>query len=669
MFKKILIANRGEIACRIARTCRRLGIEVAGVHSSADADALHVKTIGESYQIGGPAASDSYLRIDAVIDAAKTAGAEAIHPGFGFLAENAAFARAVEAAGLVFIGPTADVIERLGDKASAKREAEAAGVPTVPGNRTPSEDAAEVAAIVRELGLPAMLKAAAGGGGRGMRAVAHLDGLAGDIEAAMREAKNSFGYAGLIVEKLIEHGRHIEVQIAGDGNGNVIHLFERECSLQRRHQKLIEEAPAANLAATLRARMMDDAVRLGQRLNYRGVGTVEFIVSDNSYYFLEVNPRLQVEHPVTEMVTGVDIVELMLRIAAGDGLPVAQADIRCSGHAVEARICAEDPANHFLPCTGELAYVKFPHTGVRVETGVESGSTVTPYYDSMLAKLISHAQTRDEALDKLGRALDQTSIFGITTNQDFLARLIALPETRNATFHTRLIDEQIDRLVDKTGGSETEALALGAYFWMTRQRPPAASNPSHNPWQSRETTGWQMGIGDDELSPIPILHLETAGASAEIRFAPRQADGTMLVGINDDKLSVRLVPADGDSFTAVVGSRRETVRIHQHDQTLFVHDLHGVHTLTAIPYLTYISAVAETSGELRAPMTGMILKVNVAVGDRIKAGEVAAILESMKMELRINCEADGVVAAVNCRAGETVERNAVVVVVEPDGQV
>jgi 3-methylcrotonyl-CoA carboxylase alpha subunit len=668
VFKKILIANRGEIACRIARTCRRLGVEIAGIHSSADADALHVKIIGESYEIGGAAASESYLRIDAVIGAAKAAGAEAIHPGFGFLAENAAFARAVEAAGLVFIGPTPDVIERLGDKASAKREAEAAHVPTVPGSRTPSEDATDVAAIVRELGLPAMLKAAAGGGGKGMRAVSHLDGLAAEIEAAMREAKNSFGYAGLIVEKLIEHGRHIEVQIAGDGNGNVIHLFERECSLQRRHQKLIEEAPAANLAAKLRERMVADAVRLGQRLRYRGVGTVEFIVSGDRYYFLEVNPRLQVEHPVTEMVTGVDIVELMLRIAAGDGLPLAQDDIECRGHAVEARICAEDPANGFLPCTGELAYVKFPDSGVRIETGIESGSTVSPYYDSMLAKLIAHAATRDEALDKLSQALDQTSIFGITTNQGFLARLIGLSETRNATFHTRLIDEQIDRLVDKTKGLDAEALALGAYFWMTRQRTPAADNSQHNPWQSRETTGWQMAAGGDGLSPIPILHLETAGASAEIRFAPRQADGTMIVGINDDKLSVRLVPADDDCFTAIVGSRRETIRIHQHDQTLFVHDLHGVHTLTAIPYLTYISAVAETSGELRAPMTGMILKVNVALGDRVKAGDVAAILESMKMELRIVCETDGVVAAVNCRAGETVERNAVVVAVEPDGQ-
>jgi len=664
VFSKILIANRGEIACRIARTCHRLGIAVAGVHSAVDADALHVKTIGESIEIGKAAAADSYLRIDAVIDAAKRSGAQAIHPGFGFLAENVAFARAVEAAGLIFIGPTPEVIERLGDKASAKREAEAAGVRTVSGSKTPSEDAAEIAAIVREIGLPVMLKAAAGGGGKGMRAITHLDGLAGEIESAMREARNSFDYPGLIVEKLIEHGRHIEIQIAGDGKGNVAHLFERECSLQRRHQKLIEEAPAANLSTRLRDGMLADAVRLGKRLNYRGVGTVEFILSGDTYYFLEVNPRLQVEHPVTEMITGIDIVEIMLRVAAGEGLLFAQSDVRCDGHAVEARICAEDPANDFLPCSGDIAYVKFPADGVRVETGVESGSTVTPYYDSMLAKLITHAETRNEALDKLGRALNETSIFGITTNQAFLKLLIALPATRDATFHTRLIDEQIGELVDKADGANSEALAVGACFWISRQRQPAA----YSPWQSGELTGWQMADGGDGLSPIPILHLEEAGTSAEIRFAPRQADGSMMVGINDEKLLVRLIPLENETFTSIVGRRRETVRIYQHDQTVFVHDLHGVHTLTAIPYLTYISAAAETSGELRAPMTGVILKVNVAIGDSIRAGDVAAILESMKMELRIASETDGVVTAVNCRAGETVERNAIVVVVEPAPQ-
>ena len=311
--------------------------------------------------IGGAAAAESYLRIDAVIAAAKTAGAEAIHPGFGFLAENAAFARAVEAAGLVFIGPTAETSSngwatRHPPSARPKRPA----CRPCPAARRRATTPPRSPRIVRELGLPVMLKAAAGGGGKGMRAVSHLDGLAGEIESAMREAKNSFGYAGLIVEKLIEHGRHIEVQIAGDGKGNVIHLFERECSLQRRHQKLIEEAPAANLAADLRERMVADAVRLGKRLNYRGVGTVEFILSGDSYYFLEVNPRLQVEHPVTEMVTGIDIVELMLRIAAGDGLPFAQRDVRCTGHAVEARICAEDPANNFHALHGRPGLCRFP---------------------------------------------------------------------------------------------------------------------------------------------------------------------------------------------------------------------------------------------------------------------------------------------------------------------
>ena len=324
MFKKVLIANRGEIACRIARTCHRLGVAVAGVHSSADADALHVKDIGESIEIGGAAASESYLRIDAVIAAAKAVGAEAIHPGFGFLAENASFARAVEAAGLVFIGPTAEVIERLGDKASAKLEAEAAGCRPFPAARRPARIAAE---IDRDRARPQAAGHAEGRGRRrreGHACGLDFDGLAGEIESAMREAKNSFGYAGLIVEKLVERGRHIEVQIAGDGKGNVIHLFERECSLQRRHQKLIEEAPAPILSPTLREKIAADAVRLGKRLNYRGVGTVEFILRGDSYYFLEVNPRLQVEHPVTELVTGIDIVELMLRIAAGEGLPFAQ---------------------------------------------------------------------------------------------------------------------------------------------------------------------------------------------------------------------------------------------------------------------------------------------------------------------------------------------------------
>jgi 3-methylcrotonyl-CoA carboxylase alpha subunit len=660
MFSKILIANRGEIACRIARTCQRLGIAAAAVHSSADADSLHVKTIGESIPIGGAPASESYLRIDAVITAAKTTGAQAIHPGFGFLAENAAFARAVEAAGLVFIGPTPETIERLGDKASAKKEAKAAGVATVPGSLAPSEDPTVIERTVRELGLPVMLKAAAGGGGKGMRAIASFDGLAADIESAMREAKNSFGDAGLIVEKLVERGRHIEVQIAGDGRGNVVHLFERECSLQRRHQKLIEEAPAANLPAELRRRILGDAVRLGERLSYRGVGTVEFIVSGSDYYFLEVNPRLQVEHPVTEMVTGIDIVELMLRIASNEGLPFAQEAIQINGHAVEARICAEDADGNFMPSTGKVAFVQFPGQGVRVETGIESGSVVTPFYDSMLAKLITHDTTRALALARLDKALAATAIFGLITNVDFLRRLIALPATRDATFYTRLIDDQIGELT-AAGGADAEALAVGACCWLMQQRPMA----SVDPWQARSMTGWQMNAGGDGLSPIPILHLESRGANAEIRFGALQTDSTILVGVDDRRVRVGLVPERDNLYTAVVDGRHEAVRLLQREQDVFVHWRGKTLTLTAIPYLAYVSASAQTNAELRAPMTGSVLKVNVAPGDAVKAGDVMIVMESMKMELRIASEIDGVVASVRCKVGETVDRNSIVAIVEP----
>jgi 3-methylcrotonyl-CoA carboxylase alpha subunit len=661
VFSKILIANRGEIACRIARTCQRLGIAAAGIHSTADADGLHVKAIGESIAIGGAPASESYLRIDAVIAAAKATGAQAIHPGFGFLAENAAFARAVEAAGLAFIGPTPETIERLGDKASAKKEALAAGVPTVPGSRAPSEDPAAIESTVRRLGLPVMLKAAAGGGGKGMRAIASFDGLAAEIESAMREARNAFGDAGLIVEKLVERGRHIEVQIAGDGRGNVVHLFERECSLQRRHQKLIEEAPAANLPSDLRAWILGDAVKLGQRLSYRGVGTVEFIVSGKDYYFLEVNPRLQVEHPVTEMVTGIDIVDLMLRIAAGQDLPFAQEDIRIQGHAVEARICAEDADNNFMPSTGQIVFAQFPTDGVRVETGVESGSVVTPYYDSMLAKLITHDATRAHALDRLDKALAATAIFGLTTNLDFLRRLIALPATRDATFYTRLIDDHIGELADAGGDVAAEVLAVGACFWLLQQRPLA----SQNPWKARGMTGWQMNSGGDGLSPIPILHLESRSASAEIRFGSLQTDGTMLVGVGDRRIGVKLLPQRDNLNTAIVDGRHQAVRLQQRDQDIFVSWRDRTHTMAAIPYLSYVSASAQTSAELRAPMTGSVLKVNVAAGDAVKAGDVVIVMESMKMELRIASEIDGVVASVRCKAGETVDRNSIVAIVEP----
>ncbi|MDP3820469.1 MAG: biotin carboxylase N-terminal domain-containing protein [Burkholderiales bacterium] len=659
MFTKILIANRGEIACRIARTCQRLGIAVAGVHSSADRDALHTAVIGESIGLGGATAAESYLRVDAVIAAARRCGAQAIHPGYGFLAENPAFARAVEAAGLVFIGPTPEVIERLGNKASAKAEARAADVAVLGGGEQASADAEVVAAWARALPLPVLLKPAAGGGGKGMHVVRQHDVLLDAIGTAMREAKSAFGDPALIVEPYIERGRHVEVQIAGDGRGEVIHLFERECTLQRRHQKLIEEAPAAPLPAGLRELMLADAVRLAQRLNYRGVGTVEFLVAGDRHWFLEVNPRLQVEHPVTEEVTGVDIVELMLRVAAGEGLPLRQADVTLRGHAVEARVCAEDAAHDFMPSTGEIIDVQFPGVGVRVESGVRAGSVVTPYYDSMLAKLIVHAPDRDAALDRLALALGATRVLGVTTNCRFLQQLIALPQTRDASFHTRSVDEVLTAQ-GRTEPAPTTLLAAAAAWWLLDARQTAAS---YGAWTAADVTGWQMHAGDDPVTAVPTLLLRDGKHLRQIRFGAPLAHGELLVQVDDERIRLSL-RAQGALWQLGVGDAVETLAIARRDGNLFVQAQGSAFVFEAIAYLAQAAAALVTSGELRTPMMGTILQTHAAVGDAVRAGDVVVSMESMKMELKICAEHDGTLRSLTVAAGQTVERGLVVAVVD-----
>jgi 3-methylcrotonyl-CoA carboxylase alpha subunit len=659
VFKKVLIANRGEIACRIARTCRRLGIAVVGVHSSADRDALHTVEIGESIGLGGASATDSYLRIDAVIAAALRAGAEAIHPGYGFLAENPAFARAVEAAGLVFIGPTPEVIDRLGNKASAKAEARSAGVPVLGGGEEASADPDAVAARARALPLPVLLKPAAGGGGKGMHVVRHPGALAEAIATAMREARSAFGDPALIVEPYVENGRHVEVQIAGDGRGAVIHLFERECTLQRRHQKLIEEAPAAPLPAGMREQLLADAVRLAQRLNYRGVGTVEFLVAGERHWFLEVNPRLQVEHPVTEEVTGVDVVELMLRIAAGEGLPLRQQDVSLRGHAVEARLCAEDPERDFLPSTGEIVVLRFPARDVRVETGVRAGSVVTPYYDSMLAKLIVHAADRQAALDRLSLALAGTQVLGVTTNRRFLQQLIALAQTRDGSFHTRTVDEL---LKDSAGamGAPLRLVAAAAAWWLLGVRGQGAG---YGAWSAPDVTGWQMHAGDDPVSAVPGLLLRERGRLHEVRFGARQPGGEMLVQVGQERLRLAL-RADGDLWQLSLGDAVERVAIARRAGRLYVQAGEGAFEFEAIDYLAQAAAAQITSGELRTPMMGTILKTHAAVGDVVRAGDVVVTMESMKMEMKICAEHEGVLRSLTVAAGQTVERGVVVAQVD-----
>ena len=620
MFKKILIANRGEIACRIARTCRRLGVAVAGVHSSADRDALHVRQIGESVEIGGAPASESYLRIDAVIAAAKSVGAEAIHPGFGFLAENAAFARAVEAAGLVFIGPTAEVIERLGDKAAAKREAKAAKVPIVPGSEAPSVDPAEIAASVRKVGLPVMLKAAAGGGGKGMRGITSFEGLELEIESAMREAKNSFGDAGLIVEKLIRHGRHIEIQIAGDGQGRVIHLFERECTLQRRHQKVIEEAPAPGMDAATRQALCAAAVKAARAVDYVGAGTIEFIADGSqglradAIWFMEMNTRLQVEHPVTESITGQDLVEWQLRVASGEALPLAQDQLSIHGWAMEARLYAENPSNRFLPSIGPLERLRLPED-IRVDSGVEEGGEVSPFYDPMIAKLIAHAPTRAQAARRLAQACAQVQVWPVRTNAAFLARTAAHPQFVAGQVDTGFIARHLDALL-----------------------PPAVPPPA----LLDQAASALLPAPDG--SPWTALRGFRANAPLEHRAAVRVGEAIHLAQWH---------AGPAPALVAVEGT-----------QLLF--DA-GQAWPVAVPALGEAGAAGETGdGALLAPMPGRIVAVQVAQGEQVARGQALVVLEAMKMEQTLQAPFAGTVRELSVQVGAQVSEGKVLLVIEQE---
>ncbi|MDI1274797.1 MULTISPECIES: acetyl/propionyl/methylcrotonyl-CoA carboxylase subunit alpha [unclassified Polaromonas] len=658
MIKKVLIANRGEIACRIARTCRKLGLEVATVHSSADRLARHVREIGESVELGGAAPSESYLNIEAIIAAARRVGADAVHPGYGFVSENADFVRALEAAGLTFIGPRAETIERVGGKASAKREAARLGVPVIPGSESGMTDPAEVLNLVRGMTLPVLLKAVAGGGGRGMAVIDTLDGLEGRIESAMREAEKSFGNGELIVERYLPQVRHLEVQVAGDGQGHAIHLFERECTLQRRHQKVIEEAPSSGLSPQLRAALLADAVKLAAGVNYRGLGTVEFVVTGEEHYFLEVNPRLQVEHPVTEEVTGLDLVELQLRIADTGRLPLAQADVKCTGHAFEARLCAEDAAAGFLPATGRLQVVDFSRAGVRIESGVDSGDEISPHYDSMIAKLIAHASDRDSARRALVAGLRESTVIGLVTNLEFLQELLEWPETRDATFHTRLIDERhAQRGVLAPAAPPLEHLAAAALHWLAQRR---AESPALGCWTLWDNfTGWRLSSGPIQAAPQPTLVLKVGATEWPVRFSARDVHGACTLVIGEQEVNTSLQPlAAGRSLLHCDGRALE-LTIRGDARQVELASALGSSVLTAQPYLGGAAGDAAASGQLGAPMMGKVVAVKAAVGETVSVGQTVIVLESMKMELHVTAPFEGSVSSLRCRVGDMVERHQV----------
>ncbi|HVL37508.1 MAG TPA: acetyl/propionyl/methylcrotonyl-CoA carboxylase subunit alpha [Burkholderiales bacterium] len=655
MFAKILIANRGEIACRVMRTASRLGIATVAVYAEADAAALHVRLADEAWPIAG------YLDIDSVLAAARSSRAEAVHPGYGFLSENEDFAAACERAGLAFIGPSAEAIAAMGDKAAAKRRMEKARVPLVPGYHGEAQESALLAKEAARIGFPVLIKPSAGGGGKGMRIVRAEQEFARNLEAAKREAKSTFGDDRVLVERYIERPRHIEVQVFGDAHGNVVHLFERDCSVQRRHQKVLEEAPAPGMTPERRREMGAAAVAAARAIGYRSAGTVEFIAEqDGRFYFMEMNTRLQVEHPVTEMITGLDLVELQLRVAAGEALPFTQEALRFSGHAIEARIYAEDPERDFLPSTGRLVHAAFPPPapGVRVDAGVEAGAEVTPWFDPMLAKLIVHGEDRAQALARLRQALDAVEIAGVKTNVAFLRRVAASRAFAQAELETGLIERNRAELFPPPGDAPLEALAAAAYAELAEEaregrEHAAASGDPYSPWF--RVDGWRLNadshhdfvfLDGQTEHPVRVLFVEEA-----LRLSALGAEHALAgEALGEGVLQLRL---DGRSF------RARAVRDGA-DWHIF---WNGAHRRLSLKEELPAAAQAH-AGSLTAPMPGKVVQVLVKSGTRVKKGEPLLILEAMKMEHTITAPADGVVREIHYAAGEQVAEGAELIALE-----
>ena len=665
MFKKILIANRGEIACRVAATARRMGITTVAVYSDADAGAKHVQACDEAVHVGASAPKDSYLRWERILQAAKDTGAEAVHPGYGFLSENEDFAKACTAAGLVFIGPPASAILAMGLKAESKRLMETAGVPLVPGYHGADQDPALLQREADRIGYPALIKASAGGGGKGMRVVEKSEDFAAALASCQREAINSFGSDAVLIEKYVQRPRHIEIQVFGDTHGQCVYLFERDCSVQRRHQKVLEEAPAPGMTEALRAQMGAAAVAAAQAVNYVGAGTVEFIVEQTAYdqpesmkfYFMEMNTRLQVEHPVTEAITGLDLVEWQLRVANGEPLPLQQSEIRMTGHAIEARICAESPDNHFLPATGTLQVYRKPQarsferarmsdTGVavRIDDGVREGDTISPFYDSMVAKLIVQGDTREQALARLDTALAETHIVGLNTNVQFLRHVVRSPAFAQAQLDTALIQRESAMLFNQDPvGLQAAAAAVIADALHAEVAAEGADPFSRREgWQSHGTTRRRFELTYDGhpvravLTYGPQLRLQVGeGAESALQFTPQGAG--LWVHFNGQRLHSTVYPQDEVRH---VFTPQGATRIHLLDP------------------LAHAGEAAQEGGRLTAPMPGKVVSFAVKAGDKVKAGQALAVMEAMKMEHTIAAPQDGTVAELLYAPGDQVAEGA-----------
>ncbi|WP_028770234.1 biotin carboxylase N-terminal domain-containing protein [Silanimonas lenta] len=667
MFKTLLIANRGEIACRVIRTARRLGIRTVAVYSDADADAQHVRLADEAHRIGGPAPGESYLRFDAILEVAKKTGAEAIHPGYGFLSENADFADAVAAAGIAFVGPSGASMRKMGSKAGAKELMRAHGVPVVPGYTGEDQDPARLQREADAIGYPLMIKAAHGGGGKGMRIVRAPADFAAALESCQREAKNAFGRDRVLLERYVEKPRHIEIQVFADTHGQVLHLNERECSAQRRYQKVLEESPSPFLTPALREAMGAAAVQAAKAIDYVNAGTVEFIVGqDGRFYFMEINTRLQVEHPVTELVTGLDLVELQLRVAAGEPLPFAQAEVRQQGHAIELRLYAEDPAAGFLPGSGRLERLRLPAPSahVRLDGGVVEGDTVTIFYDPMIAKLIVWDETRPRALARLREALMDCDIRGPKSNIDFLEALVRHPSVVEGTIDTGYLDRALDEVLTPATPPPTPLLALAAAAVLLREeeatRTNAAAGPDPtSPWAIAD--GWRLGHGGARR-----LVLEAAGQRHVLNARGHGGDYAIVPDGEATTIRVEGLRLEHDGrASARIDGRSVLVRAQVDATTVLLHDgtqrwLIG--RLGAYAFAGQTGAGGE--GTLKAPMPGRVVLMKVAAGEVVAEGQECAVMEAMKMELSLKAPRAGTVKEVRAAAGDFVEADAALVVLE-----
>jgi 3-methylcrotonyl-CoA carboxylase alpha subunit len=670
MFKRILIANRGEIACRVIATARRLGVETVAVYSDADADALHVALADHAVHIGPAPARESYLLGDVILKAARDTGAQAIHPGYGFLSENADFAEACEKAGVVFIGPPASAIRAMGSKAEAKALMGKAGVPLTPGYHGADQDPDHLKAAADDIGYPVLIKASAGGGGKGMRLVEQSQDFLEALASCKREAASSFGDERVLVERFVTRPRHIEMQVFADGHGNAVHLFERDCSIQRRHQKVVEEATAPGMPDELRAQMGEAAVAAAKAVGYQGAGTVEFIAetkpdgTPGALFFMEMNTRLQVEHPVTEAVTGQDLVEWQLRVASGEALPMDQAEIFSFGHAVEVRLYAEDPDGGFLPSIGTITHLRFPEEtdGVRIDTGVREGDAISPYYDPMIAKVIAQGEDRDQAIATLIQALRETEVAGISTNRDFLIRVLSHPDFKSGALDTGFIASNEAILLPGRARASSVALTLASLLALDQYKEAAhktalAGADPHSPWATSD--GWRVS---DDSAAVDLIFQDSEGACP---VSAQYKDGTwQCVLQSGDAHSAVLIGRSRDRLVARIDGLRQDIGYAQTDDriTLFIGD--QTVSLTQVDPMATAGGADQLDHVLTAPMPGKVTALFVGAGESVTAGQSLMILEAMKMEHTIKAPADGVVATLPFAVGEQVPDSAVLITFE-----